>query len=256
MLAFSDSQVVTSIAILISGYTQLHGGLAAYHWQLVVDLAWFSSITHLTTLTCLRRHFRDKPTPRLLRLVCMGIIAVMLTCALASTGYWNNDLSLLKSGYPAQCFYHPDSDLKSRGYNGVYVALATGLIGVSYIIRIPQLFRKTSERMKNLFCTRPSMFLRSLVVEARKQAAASPDRVAKIFWTLVSLSIFWIYCLLKEAVELYGSLLWEVGFVRYLALHCRWLMTLLCVRSHGSFLLWPEEPFAFSKIAVAVLRTL
>ena len=215
VLTFSDSQVITGIAILISGYTQLHGGLAAYHWQIVVDLAWFSSITHLTTLTCLRRYFRDKPTPRLLRLVCMGIIAVMLTCALASTGYWNNDISLLKNGYPAQCFYHPDSDLKSRGYNGVYVGLAAGLIGVSYIIRIPQLFRKTSERMKHLFRTRPSIFLKSLVVEARKRAAAAPDRFAKLFWTLVSLSIFWIYCLLGGAVELYGSLLWEVCFLPY-----------------------------------------
>ena len=221
VLAFSDLQMLTGFAILISGYTQLHTGLAAYHWQIVVDLAWFSSITHLTTLTCLRDYFREHPTPRIVRLMCMGIIAVMLTCALASTGYWNNSNSSLLLGYPAQCFYHPHSELKKQDYNGVYIALAAALLGISYIIRIPQLFKSTSKRIKYHVRTRPSKFLKRLVVDARKRAAAAPKRFAQLFWTLVSLSVFSIYCLLKGAVELYGSLLWEVGFLPYPALHCR-----------------------------------
>lgn len=221
VLAFSDLQMLTGFAILISGYTQLHTGLAVYHWQIVVDLAWFSSITHLTTLTCLRHYFREHPTPRIVRLMCMGIIAVMLTCALGSTGYWNNWNSSLLDGYPAQCFYHPDSELTKQGYNGVYIALAAALLGISYIIRIPQLFESTSKRIKYHVRTRPSKFLKRLVVDARKRAATAPKRFARLFWTLVSLSVFSIYCLLKGAVELYGSLLWEVGFVPYPALHCR-----------------------------------
>lgn len=169
VLAFSDLQVVTGIAILTSGYTQLQCGLAAYHWQLVVDSAWFSAITHLTTLTCLRRYFQTRPAPRLLRLICMGVTAVMLTCALASTGYWNNESSGLKLGYPAKCFYDPDFNLKKQGYNGVYVALAAGLLGISYIIRVPQLFVKTSVGMKRFCRTRPSQKLKSWVMAARKR---------------------------------------------------------------------------------------
>ena len=91
VLTFSDQQVITGIAILISGYSQLRGGLAAYYWQLIVDLAWFSSITHLTTLTCLRHYFRERQGLKILRLICMAVTAGMLSCALATTGYLGNE---------------------------------------------------------------------------------------------------------------------------------------------------------------------
>src|SRR5450756_2077760 len=51
ILMFSDQQLVTGIGILVSGYTQLHCSLSIYHWQIIVYLAWFSSLTHMTTLT-------------------------------------------------------------------------------------------------------------------------------------------------------------------------------------------------------------
>lgn len=54
-LIFGDSQAITGNA----GYSQLPCGLASYHWQIAVDLAWFSPITHLTTLTCLRHHLKN-----------------------------------------------------------------------------------------------------------------------------------------------------------------------------------------------------
>ena len=54
VLMLSDQQLVTGIALLASGYSQLSYGLSSYHWQLIVYLAWFSSLTHLTTLTALR----------------------------------------------------------------------------------------------------------------------------------------------------------------------------------------------------------
>lgn len=54
VLMFSDQQLVTGIALLASGYAQLPYGLASYYWQIIIYLAWFSSLTHLTTLTFLR----------------------------------------------------------------------------------------------------------------------------------------------------------------------------------------------------------
>lgn len=57
VIAFSDQQAVTSIALLIGGISQFQYGLSSYHWQNIVNLAWFSSVTHLTTLTTLRLHF-------------------------------------------------------------------------------------------------------------------------------------------------------------------------------------------------------
>jgi len=54
---FSDPQLVTGIGILVSGYTQITCSLSTYYWQVIVYLAWFSSLTYLTTLTALRAFF-------------------------------------------------------------------------------------------------------------------------------------------------------------------------------------------------------
>ena len=51
---FSDQQLVTSIGILVGGYSQISSALSKYHSHIVVHLAWFSSPTHLTTLTVRR----------------------------------------------------------------------------------------------------------------------------------------------------------------------------------------------------------
>ena len=101
VLTFSDLQVLLGISILVSGHSQLHCGLAVYHWQLIVDLAWFSSITHLTTLTSLRGYFQERPALRLGRMVCMVVIAVMLSAALGSTGHG------APASFPACCLLHP-----------------------------------------------------------------------------------------------------------------------------------------------------
>ena len=53
VLMFSDQQAATGIALLASGYAQLSSSISNYHWQMLVYLAWFSSLTHLTTLTVL-----------------------------------------------------------------------------------------------------------------------------------------------------------------------------------------------------------
>lgn len=173
----------------------------------------------------------------------------MLICALATSGYWNDDYSLLKLGYPAQCFFHPNSDLKAVGYNGVYVALSAALIGISYIIRIPQLFLGTSNWIKNTFRTRPTGQLKNWVVGARIRAVASPG-FARFFWNFIAKTIFWVYCMLGAATELYGSLLWEVCFVPCLVLGRKQLIIHTRPRLLGSSLLWPGEPFAFFWIAM------
>ena len=218
VLAFSDLQVVTGISILISGYVQIRCGLAAYHWQLVVDQAWFSAITHLTTLTCLRSYFRTRPTPRLLRLIGMSVTTVMLAIALGSTGYWNNSTSELQLGYPAQCFFHPDRPLHDQGYNGTYVSLALGLLVFSYVIRVPQLFTGSSGTMRKFFRTRSSKLLKDFRSRASDRAVVAPEKSMKNFWAFMSKSIYFIYCLLKAAMDLYSSLLWEVGFMLFLLL--------------------------------------
>lgn len=56
--SFSDQQVITGIAILIGGFSQLQWGIGAFHWVNLTNLAWFSAMTHLLTLTTMRQEIR------------------------------------------------------------------------------------------------------------------------------------------------------------------------------------------------------
>ena len=222
MLTFSDQQVVTGIAILISGYSQLRYGLAVYYWQLTVDLAWFSSVTHLTTLTCLRFYFQKRRGLKFLRLICMAVMAGMLSCAVASTGYLggDNDFSY---DYPAWCLFHRKLMEKYPAYplvvntplyyNKVYVVLVLLFLFVSYCSRIIQL------GLDELRYVWLSTLARNWLLKCKNRALGDSYRNC---WALVYTLTMAIYCIFKASVNLYSSMLWEVcsalanSFGRYL----------------------------------------
>jgi hypothetical protein len=52
ILAFSDQQLVTGLALLISIY--IKGDITVYTFQVATSLAWFSSTIHLATLVVLK----------------------------------------------------------------------------------------------------------------------------------------------------------------------------------------------------------
>ncbi len=219
MLTFSDQQVITGIAILISGYSQLRGGLAVYYWQLTVDLAWFSSITHLTTLTCLRYYFQKRQGLKILRLICMAVTAGMLSCALASTGYLGG--GLFSADYPAWCLFHRKlletatgyeidynvGDAWTGYYNIDYVALALLFLFVSYGARVIQLFPSSLDKLLRNGHAWLSMSARNWLLKFKERALGKSFRS---YWALVYTLILAIYCILKAAADLYSSMLWEV----------------------------------------------
>lgn len=84
----SDVQLITGLSILASGFSQIGCGISIYHWNTVVFLAWFSSVTHLSTMTFLRRYVHDHHGIRILilRLGLMVSLVLMLAVALISTG--------------------------------------------------------------------------------------------------------------------------------------------------------------------------
>lgn len=109
-LAIGDLQILTGLSILISGYIQLSKDLSAYHWMVIVDLAWFSSLTHLACLTLLRNFFFNHPLQRMARLSFMGVLAILLVVGLSFTGHYawlslnydnlSFEISVVLSGYP------------------------------------------------------------------------------------------------------------------------------------------------------------
>lgn len=60
-------------------------GISTYQWQVLVYLAWFSSLTHLSCLTLLRRYLFHRRGERIWRLVCMSILVILLILALIPT---------------------------------------------------------------------------------------------------------------------------------------------------------------------------
>jgi hypothetical protein len=82
MLTMSDFQLITGFSVLLSGYTQLRCGISLYHWDRIIRLAWFSSITHLCCLTFLRDYFCQHRLAQLWRLPGMALLIVALCIAM------------------------------------------------------------------------------------------------------------------------------------------------------------------------------
>ncbi|KAJ5356129.1 hypothetical protein N7517_010738 [Penicillium concentricum] len=150
ILAMSDLQVVTGISILISGYAQLPQGLSSFHWMVIVDLAWFSCLTHLACLTLLRNHLYNHSLQRIWRLLCMAILIILLTVALSFTGGydwtafeewgWKSQVALNMID-PAMCHLSPNSR-SSMAYYGMIFSIL--LIVFGFVVRIIKLHKTIS----------------------------------------------------------------------------------------------------------------
>jgi hypothetical protein len=129
----SDLQIITGISILISGFTQLRCGLSSYHWQVVVYLAWFSSITHLSCLTFLRSYLYNHPEERAWRLIGMGILILMLLAAFIPTGNFNwfekvNGKYIFPGSY-AICSYGTRLDTSAASFRVMVVSALLIVLG-------------------------------------------------------------------------------------------------------------------------------
>lgn len=118
ILVFSDQQLITGLAILIAAFFGLAtNDLDTYHWQIVIYLAWMSSMVHLITLTFLRQWLSQRPLLRSLRLFGMLILFVLLVIAMYPQTY-SAFVASVSSGsgwVPTSCFFNGQ-------YNNLYNA--------------------------------------------------------------------------------------------------------------------------------------
>ncbi|OHE96639.1 hypothetical protein CORC01_08096 [Colletotrichum orchidophilum] len=113
ILSMCDVQIITGISILASGFICLDKTLLAIHWEMIVYLAWFSCVTHLSGLTVLRRYLQKESWARYIRLSLMLVLLLMLIVAMAPTAFFNWDegekkyyASAADTYTPAICFFH------------------------------------------------------------------------------------------------------------------------------------------------------
>lgn len=157
VLAMSDQQLVTGLAITISGYSQLVYGISFYHWRLITTLAWFSTATHLATLLFLGDYLKTNTYIWYARIFCMTALAVMLAVAIVPTGLSTsrrppqNEEGSIPLGIPARCaFDFIDSDYLDIQKNGLPMALSEVILLGGLLIRFIEM-SSTMTRLSGKF---------------------------------------------------------------------------------------------------------
>jgi len=144
--------MITGIALMVSAITQLRCGISVYHWQITIYLVWFSSFTHLATLTILRGYLHENLPLRWCRLFFMTALIGLLTAALVPTrhGDWlPNDQSAM-NGMPALCMFdYPQSRPESASLTTMLFSIL--VLSISYTTRAIKLFKWSSEASRSFF---------------------------------------------------------------------------------------------------------
>lgn len=138
----NDLQIVSGLAILISGYYAVVHGASVYHWKMIIQLAWFSTITHLGALSCLRSYLYRNKVKRSLRLIFTLSLAAMLIVAIISTAPSSSNSNAL----PASCLFadlSPYSAMES--FHAADVSFSILMLVYNIVLRIIKLHRKVLE---------------------------------------------------------------------------------------------------------------
>ncbi|KAK1757340.1 hypothetical protein QBC47DRAFT_442184 [Echria macrotheca] len=118
VLTLCDVQIATGTGILVSAYASLNGeeGISVYHWMIVIYLAWFANLTHLTGLTLLRPHLYRYSGERNWRMVFIVSLFVLLLVAQVPTIYFG------AARYPAyaRCFFDVRTVMKRMQLHDPY----------------------------------------------------------------------------------------------------------------------------------------
>ena len=238
VLMFSDQQIVTGIGIMFASLYQMNNcGLSAYHWQIAVYLAWFSSITHLATLTLLRDYMVFNTGIRLFRLALMLVLFVMLLVALLPTGgkfwLWPSLWQMTKGpgashGVPAKCFYgallrlHPNdyflNFFKPSMWVGQYSNQFAGMVGsliflvFNYITRTIKIFRSASQFTRRWFRTKPGNLVKRWMASLSRKSVSPDNGTCKRGLAATINNVILVNFTVALAIlDLYDSMLMEVN---------------------------------------------
>ena len=222
VLMFSDQQLITGLAIQISGYSQLSPtseSISANDWQLMVYTTWFASLTHLTTLTSRRQYFRELSKARLWRVVLMTLLMSLLVVALLPTGNvawlefvsnWNTT-----AGIPARCFFQAigrrDSyDTNNGNENGKFLSMLVSMIVlcVGHFTRVIRVSKQASRHSQSWLKDFPLNRLEGAVQQSFERTNGTGHTY---YYSLKYLSLSVVFILLLATLDFFSSLVWEAS---------------------------------------------
>ncbi|KAL8641354.1 MAG: hypothetical protein Q9228_001830 [Teloschistes exilis] len=181
VLMFSDIQATTGQAVMLGAYSQLHRGLNAYHWQVAISLAWFSSLTHLATLSSLRACFLERPKIAIYRATYMGIPLVLLIVAYCTTGYVQQSGADQSPSWPAECLFSGknvaeveknDSNAKvgkRAPFDAPLILFSIAFLLINYVTRVVRIFAPLARSARKLLKEVPRRRLRRWYSEAARR---------------------------------------------------------------------------------------
>ncbi|KAK1847741.1 hypothetical protein CCHR01_09646 [Colletotrichum chrysophilum] len=238
-----DVQMITGASIMIGGFICLDKRLTAHHWQFIVYLAWFSSVTHLSGLTILRRYLQAHPREKYVRLSLMLVLVIMILVAMIPTAFFNWHPKLAPNGtedgtgawpgMPALCFFSIacGTSLYEGFDNRVPFAQSTTLIEM--LISVILLFAgfstrsiKLSVRVSNTMSRRirlpMSQYMDLLTRKLTRTSSSVEDgyktSLRHLLWSeLVKRPLLGSIILVRTQITLFNSMLGEVQ----ISLYCR-----------------------------------
>ncbi|KAF1997646.1 hypothetical protein P154DRAFT_622348 [Amniculicola lignicola CBS 123094] len=145
LLSFSDTQLVTGLAIQFTGFIK-HCQISIYHFQIVVQLAFLTTVTHLLAVITLRDYFVDNKWVNLPRVFFM-------LCNLALLGYtsfvaYSYELSGLDRSSNLACFFKGHHPPFPAAFGGKWAALFVGGIAVQASIIFTMYFLPSSSKAR------------------------------------------------------------------------------------------------------------
>lgn len=160
ILAMSDQQLVTGLAILVSGISN-YKSLSTYEFSVMSSLAWFWSTTHLATLSVLKSHLKTHGIVRHIRVAGMLCVLGLLAFSQAVTiRSWQEEDKTVT----VECLFHSSGVYEPAEFTAISTTLALAVICLEYIVLITDLY------VERDFSLSPDAGLSQIVMEARARS--------------------------------------------------------------------------------------
>ena len=162
ILALSDQQLVTGLAVLIAGFVS-PCSMSMYHFNIIAALGWLSSTTHLSTLAVLRIYFIEHPRLRNWRVAAMLFVLVLLIIAQFITG-----ASTLDNSLPVRCAFADGASSPANFLDPLTLTVIIIFLIATY-----------SERIVRLYILDPEWSIQASFVDAVVMALEKKPRLSK-----------------------------------------------------------------------------
>lgn len=126
LLALSDTQLLTGLAIQFTAMVK-HCDITVYHFRIVTELAFLTTVTHLLTVIALRNYFVKNRWINMPRIFFMlGNLGILGYTSFVAYSY---DLAGVDLSQSLACFFRGERPPFKAAFGGKWAALVIGAIG-------------------------------------------------------------------------------------------------------------------------------